>query len=235
MLSHVQLFATPWTVVHQAPLSMEFSRQEYWSGLPFPSPGDFLSQELNPGLLHCRQILYHLIHQVTFWLKPALSLAPAHVHAVDWLEINTPPGMLTNPVGPYCSPALQRHFWPLFFLHFWDNYFIPFLFKPSKPPPSSLLLADDTASYFSEKIEAVKREFPQAPTTTSTHLHASVTEYSVSSPVTMDEPSVLRAKDSPSACMVDPILPALFQKIMPVVLCFFIFSFSFSAGFSPPT
>ena len=40
MLSHVQLFATPWTVAHQAPLSMAFSRQEYWSGLPFPSPGD---------------------------------------------------------------------------------------------------------------------------------------------------------------------------------------------------
>ena len=33
-------FATPWTVAHQAPLSMEFPRQEYWSGLPFPSPGD---------------------------------------------------------------------------------------------------------------------------------------------------------------------------------------------------
>ena len=39
-LSCVQLFVTPWTVSHQAPLSMEFSRQEYWSGLPFPSPGD---------------------------------------------------------------------------------------------------------------------------------------------------------------------------------------------------
>ena len=37
-LSRVQLFATPWTVAHQAPLSMGFSRQEYWSGLPFPSP-----------------------------------------------------------------------------------------------------------------------------------------------------------------------------------------------------
>ena len=40
VLSHVWLFATPWTVAHQAPLSMEFSRQEYWSGLPFSSPGD---------------------------------------------------------------------------------------------------------------------------------------------------------------------------------------------------
>ena len=54
---------TPWTVARQAPLSLEFSRQEYWSGLPFPSPGDLLTQVLNPGLLHCRQILYHLSHQ----------------------------------------------------------------------------------------------------------------------------------------------------------------------------
>ena len=37
-LSHVRLFATPWTVTYQAPLIMGFSRQEYWSGLPFPSP-----------------------------------------------------------------------------------------------------------------------------------------------------------------------------------------------------
>ena len=36
----VQIFATPWTVAHQVPLSMGFSRQEYWNGLPFPPPGD---------------------------------------------------------------------------------------------------------------------------------------------------------------------------------------------------
>ena len=40
LLSHVRLFATPWTIAHQAPLSMGFPRQESWSGLPFPSPGD---------------------------------------------------------------------------------------------------------------------------------------------------------------------------------------------------
>ena len=45
-LSRVCLFATPWTVAHQAPPSMGFSRQEYWSGLPFPSPGDLP----NPGI-----------------------------------------------------------------------------------------------------------------------------------------------------------------------------------------
>ena len=39
-LSRVRLFEIPWTAAYQAPLSMEFSRQEYWSGLPFPSPGD---------------------------------------------------------------------------------------------------------------------------------------------------------------------------------------------------
>ena len=45
-LSLVQLFGTPWTVAHQVPLSMEFSKQEYWSGLPFPFSGDLP----NPGM-----------------------------------------------------------------------------------------------------------------------------------------------------------------------------------------
>ena len=49
--SPVRLFATPWTVVHQAPLSMELSRQEYWSGLPFLLQGIFTTQVLNPHLL----------------------------------------------------------------------------------------------------------------------------------------------------------------------------------------
>ena len=40
---------TSWTVAHQAPLSMEFSRQEYWSGLPFPSPGDLPDPGIEPG------------------------------------------------------------------------------------------------------------------------------------------------------------------------------------------
>ena len=46
VLSRVQLFATPWTVAHQAPLSMEFSKQEYWSRLPFPSPGELPNLEI---------------------------------------------------------------------------------------------------------------------------------------------------------------------------------------------
>ena len=57
--SHVRLLVTPWTVAHQAPLSMGFSRQEYWSGFPCPPPGIFPMLGLNPGLLLGRRILYH--------------------------------------------------------------------------------------------------------------------------------------------------------------------------------
>ena len=48
-LSHVQLFVTPWAVAYQAPQSVEFSRQEYWSGSPFPSPGDLPNPGIEPG------------------------------------------------------------------------------------------------------------------------------------------------------------------------------------------
>ena len=50
-LSRVQLFATSCTVAHQAPLSMEFSKQESWSGLPFPSPGDLPDPGIEPASL----------------------------------------------------------------------------------------------------------------------------------------------------------------------------------------
>ena len=50
-LSRVRLFATPWTVAYHAPLSMGFSRQEYWSGVPFPSPEDLPTPGIEPGSL----------------------------------------------------------------------------------------------------------------------------------------------------------------------------------------
>ena len=77
-LSHVQLFATPWTAAHQAPLPMGFSRQEYWSGLPLPSPC-FLYDPTNVGhlisgssgfsklSLHILKFLVHIL------LKPSLK------------------------------------------------------------------------------------------------------------------------------------------------------------------
>ena len=48
LLSRVQLLKTPWTLAWQTPLSMGFSRQEYWSGLPFPSPGDLPDPGIEP-------------------------------------------------------------------------------------------------------------------------------------------------------------------------------------------
>ena len=57
-----------WTVAYQAPLSMGFSRQGYWSRLPFPSPGIFPTQGLNPGLLHCRQKPFCACTMLSWWL-----------------------------------------------------------------------------------------------------------------------------------------------------------------------
>ena len=85
-LSCVQLFATPWTVACQVPLSMKFSRQEYWSGLPFPSPGDtrIKDQGSNSGLLHCRQILYHLCCQ---WSQPINYTLRKILWVVNYISI----------------------------------------------------------------------------------------------------------------------------------------------------
>ena len=63
--SCVQLFAGPWTIAHHAPLSMELSKQDYWSGMPFPIPGDLPDPGMEPHFLH-------LLH----WLEDSLSVAP---------------------------------------------------------------------------------------------------------------------------------------------------------------
>ena len=70
--NHVRLFATPWTVAHKAPLPMGFPRQEYWSALPFPSPGDLPDPGTKPSLIACvscigRQILYQLSCEGSPW------------------------------------------------------------------------------------------------------------------------------------------------------------------------
>ena len=62
LLSRVGLFVIPWTVAHQAPPSMEFSRQEYWSGLPFPFPGDLPDPGFELGPPYCKQTLNCLSH-----------------------------------------------------------------------------------------------------------------------------------------------------------------------------
>ena len=69
LLSHVRLFATPWTVAYQAPPSMGFSRQQYWSGVPLPSPEDLPDPGSEPGFPLCRQMLYCLSYHGTYYLS----------------------------------------------------------------------------------------------------------------------------------------------------------------------
>ena len=86
LLSCVRLFVTLWTVAHPTPLSMEFSRQEFWNGYPFPSPGDLSDPGMNPCLL-C------LLH----WQAGSLPLVPSgkplfHVWGYGNESINDPHG-----------------------------------------------------------------------------------------------------------------------------------------------
>ena len=66
--SRVWLFATPWTVAHQAPLSMGFSRQEYWTGLPFPPPGDLPNPEIESVSLKSPALAGRFFTTIHQWL-----------------------------------------------------------------------------------------------------------------------------------------------------------------------
>ena len=75
--SHVQLFVTPWTVACQTPLSMGFCRQEYWSGLPFPFPGDLHNPGIEPGYptLQADSLLTELwVNPLTILFKIGLAI-----------------------------------------------------------------------------------------------------------------------------------------------------------------
>ena len=76
LLSHVWLFENSWTIAHQAPLSMVFSRQENWIGLLFPSPGNLLTQRSNPHLLHWQADSLPLSHEESLIGKLFTSLCP---------------------------------------------------------------------------------------------------------------------------------------------------------------
>ena len=98
---------TPWTGACQAPLSMEFSRQEYWSGLPFSPPGDLPG---DPGIgkthhvlcfLLCRQILYPLSH----W--GSLPRKPLNSPRAKTLSLFLVPRLIIGAGSHVCSPLLQ--------------------------------------------------------------------------------------------------------------------------------
>ena len=83
MLSHVQLLETPWTVVHQAPLSMEFSKQEYWSGLPFPPPGDLPNPGIEPASSALQADSLLLSHQGSHKYLTCASLNHFHEYLLS--------------------------------------------------------------------------------------------------------------------------------------------------------
>ena len=88
------------TVVYWAPLSMEFSRQEYCSGLLFPPRGNLPTEGSNPGLPHCRQTLYHLSHQESQSQRKAM---PKSVETITQLHSS-------HMLAKYCSKFSKSGF-----------------------------------------------------------------------------------------------------------------------------
>ena len=80
--SHVLLFATPWTVAHQAPLSMGFSRQEYWSGLPYLPPGDLPDTGIEPAPLMSPALAVEFFTTSATWEAPLSEVTLNNKRAV---------------------------------------------------------------------------------------------------------------------------------------------------------
>ena len=97
LISRAQLFATPWTVACEAPQSMEFSRQGYWSGLPFPSPGHLPNPRIKPGSLTLQ----------------ADSLLPVPPGKPNWIN---------NQKSSTRIEELHRSILPKFNIHLWSSH-----------------------------------------------------------------------------------------------------------------
>ena len=87
--SRVQLFVTVWTVSHQAPLSMEFSRQDYWSGLPCPPLGDLLDPGIEPKS-PMAPVLQAGSLPLSHWKRPTTVTIMGYFHQVFFLSLPTP-------------------------------------------------------------------------------------------------------------------------------------------------
>ena len=98
-LSHVRLFATPWTVAYELPPSTEFSRQEHWSGLPFPSPGDLP----HPGIKPISPVLVG-----RFFTTAPLGKCKLHSN-VPWEPGSSAFVLPTTSTHGYAAPFLGHH------------------------------------------------------------------------------------------------------------------------------
>ena len=99
LFSRVRLFATPWTAAHQAPLSMKFSRQEHWSGLPCPSPGDIVNSRSH--MLGISLIYITLITPVlgTPVIPTYFSASPQSPQGLPYFNL-----IELDPILPYLLP-----------------------------------------------------------------------------------------------------------------------------------
>ena len=95
VFSHVRLFAVPWTVAHQASLSMEFSWQEYWSGLPFPTPEDLPDPGMEPASHASPALASEFFATTTTKYLYVCACTCTHVHLVakSFLTLSQPHGL----------------------------------------------------------------------------------------------------------------------------------------------
>ena len=87
MLSHVRLFATPWNVAHQAPLSMEFSMQEYWNGLPFLTSGDFPSPGIKTASLASLALTIRFFSTSATWEVLCIYIYYTYTHIHTYMYV----------------------------------------------------------------------------------------------------------------------------------------------------
>ena len=118
-LSCVQLFATPWTIAHPAPLSMGLSQQEYWSGLPFPPPGDLLDAGIEHESLTSPALAVSFFTTCATWEVLCVWLFSCSVvsdslwlHGLQHARLPCPspsPGACSNlcPLSQWCHPAIS--------------------------------------------------------------------------------------------------------------------------------
>ena len=120
--SRVWLFATPWTIAHQAPLSVGVSRQEYWSGLPCPPPGDLLVPGIEPASLVSPAAAGMFFTTSTIWdsLMLCLVMVSSFLMILDvpwykrcyrwWFEATIDKYLVHFPLGPIINNAGEHNF-----------------------------------------------------------------------------------------------------------------------------
>ena len=123
--SHVWFFVTPWTVAHQAPLSMGVSRQRYWSGLPYPPPGDLPDPGIEPVSLTSLSLTGEFFTTSATWETTVFKVKVLMLGLLSYLMTKPWPYILVSPTLSSlasCSGfALDYLLLPYIYLFLWDS------------------------------------------------------------------------------------------------------------------